>query len=605
MIIVVLAAGSFVALGFYVDSLDTVFPNVWADGINISGMTLQEAVTHMIYVGYENNAEGISATVVFPDDTSFSVTGIEVGLSFNAAEAAAIAFAFGRDETFFRNEMTYIRSLFERTELNDLSSPIFDDSIIRQLAAEYTEQFNKTLIESSLDRNENYITVTRGSGLHPAVETSVVALALDTLNHAISEHDNISVRYIPESNANESVDLQIFELQMIFDEIHEDPVSAQVMYIEDELVITESTYGLTFDFDLAVGSLLDAPIGHPVTIPMIILTPEYSQEEVRGWIFRDVLGSSRTREQSGNTNRLRNIQVAAEFINGTILNPGDEFSFNEVVGPRRSDRGFREANVIEGGVFVPGIGGGICQVSSTIHDAVMHTTLPVTQRRPHGLAIRYMPRAEEGLLTLPDSISDPEHSINRFIDGRRIASDAMVSWGTSDYKFRNNTDFPVKVEATVSGRYLEIILHGTNLEGTHIQIETVILSVTPFGTAEEPDETLPVGERRPKTGASGQPGLSAEIYQLLFSSDGELISRTLFEWRDDGNTRRISRYSAQSRTTLVGVMEAPPQTGGGEHEGGHGDPHGGGNDHNVGDHNVGDHNVGDNNEGGGDGGGDG
>jgi len=545
MIIVVLAAGSFVALGFYVDSLDTIFPNVWADGINVSGLTLQEAIAHMIYVGYENNAEGISATVVFPDGSSFTVTGDEVGLSLNAAEAAAIAFAFGRDETFFRNEMTYIRSLFDRTDLRDLSTPDFDDSVIRLLAAEYTEQFNRTLIGSTLDRNENYITVTRGTGLHPAVESSVVTLAISTLNQAISEHDNLSARYEPETNANESVDLQILELQMIFDEIHEDPVSAQVMYVDDELIITESTYGLTFDFELAVGNLREASIGFPVTIPMIVLPPEYTQEEVRGWIFRDVLGESTTRELSGNSNRLRNIQLSADKINGTVLNPGDEFSFNGIVGQRTVAAGFREANTIVGGIFEPGIGGGICQVSSTIHDAVLHTHLKITERSPHGLRIAYMPR---------DEVSGEENNPV----GSRFANDAMVNWGTNDYRFVNNTDFPVRIEATVSGRNLTIKLIGTKLDDTEIKIETVVLSTIPFGTVEVPTDTLPVGERRQMQGSSGQAGYRAETFQLLFSANGELISRT---------SLGISRYSAQPRRIEVGVMEAPPQTGGGEYGG--------------------------------------
>ncbi|MDR2571601.1 MAG: hypothetical protein LBD23_15095, partial [Oscillospiraceae bacterium] len=102
IIVLVIALGFsafFISLGFYVDSLDTIFPNVWAEGIKLSGMTIDEAIDMLIAEGYESNAEGISATVAFPDGDSFSVTGEEVGLSFDARDAALAAFAIGRNGT--------------------------------------------------------------------------------------------------------------------------------------------------------------------------------------------------------------------------------------------------------------------------------------------------------------------------------------------------------------------------------------------------------------------------------------------------------------------------------------------------------------------------
>jgi len=571
-IIIVLTASGFIALGFYVSSLDTIFPNVWTDGINLSGLTVNEATAHLIREGYENNAEGISATVIFPDDTSFSVTGNEVGLSFSAAEAAAAAFEFGRDGTFFANELQFINSLLDRTDLSNLSTPEFDYSILRSLAAESTETFNKTLFNSSLDHGESYITLIRGTGLQPAIENEVFDLALHTLNQAISEHDDLTVEYVPETNAGDSVASQINELQMLFDEIHKEPVSAHIMFVDDELVITESSNGLTFDFEAAVEMLREAMHGFPVTIPLEVLYPEYSTEEVRGWIFRDVLATSTTREQSGNANRLRNIELAAEKINNTVLNPGDEFSFNRIVGQRTAAAGFREANTIVGGIFEPGIGGGICQVSSTIHDAVVHTHLKVTERSPHGLRISYMPIAEEGLI-----IGDTNNSVG----GRRFANDAMVNWGSNDYRFVNNTDFPIKVEAKVNGRNLTITLHGTNLDDTVIKVETVILSITPFNTVDVLTDTLPIGESRQMQGSAGISGYRAETFQLLFDANGELISRT---------SLGISRYNMQPRRIEVGTM--PPDTpvggGGGEVGGGpvggpgEGPPPGGGTDDDTG-----------------------
>jgi len=532
MIILILSVSSFVALGFYVDSLDTIFPNVLADGINVSGMTLQEAIDHLVYIGYENNAEGISITLIFPDDTSFTVTGDEVGLSFNAQEAATAAFAFGRSETFFKNELTYIRSLFERTELTDLSSPVFNDSLVRSLAAEYTDQFNKTLFSGSITPNESYITLVRGTGLHPAIEEDVFNTAIQTLNRAISEHDALTVTYSPGVNSGDTLESQLIELQLLFDEIDYPPVSSY--WNVETLSASASSYGRTFDLDKAKENLINAVYGEQVVVEIEVLPPDYSQEYFESLIFAHTLSTSETRELSGNSNRLSNIRLAAEKINGIVLNPGDEFSFNTTVGRRTREAGFLPANVIVNGIFEQGIGGGICQVSSTLHDAVLHTTLNVVERSPHGLRISYMPK---------DTFSSEENNPL----GNRFANDAMVNWGTNDYRFSNNTDFPLRIEATVSGRNLKVELIGTKLDDNYIEIETVILSEFQSGEVEQQTDSLPMGERRVLEGSRGQLGYRVQTFKLIFSADGTLLSR-------DSITTRS--YGAQNRIILVGI--GPP-----------------------------------------------
>jgi len=555
LVLVVLAASGFVALGFYVDSLDTIFPNVWAEGFNVSGLTLQEAIYLLKNEGYENNADGISITVVFPDDTSFSVTGNEVGLSFNASEAAAAAFAFGREDSFFENEITFIRSLFDRTELNDLSTPDYDDNIIRSLAAEYTQQFNTTVFSGSLDRNDEYITVTRGTGLHSAREDVVISLALETLSQAISEHSELRVYYSPEEDIEDSVESQIRELRELFEYIHDDAVSAQ--WDVETLSATASSPGRTFDLERAIADLQSAASGGTVVIHIEELEPALTQEFFESLLYAHLLAGSTTRELSGNSNRLRNIQVAAGKIDGIILNPGDVFSFNETVGRRTVANGFRMANVIRNGVFEESIGGGICQVSSTLHDAVLHTHLEVVERYAHGLRIAYMPVAKEGFIS--DKSEDGETWVKQ-VGGRRFANDAMVSWGTNDYKFKNNTDFPLRIDAKVNGRDLVIELWGTNLDEdfnedeSYIVIETVILGTFQSGTVEMESESLPIGTRVVRQGASGQTGFRAETFKLHFSADGELLSRT---------SLGTNRYNAQNKIILIGtapLVETPPVT---------------------------------------------
>jgi len=531
LIIVFLAVGLFVALGFYVESLDTVFPNVWADGINVSGLTFNETVQHLINEGYERNAEGISATVIFPDQSSFSVTGNELGLSLDATEAAVTVYAFGRGDTFINNTITYIESLFERTELVGLSTPTLDDTIVRALAEEFTYNFNITLFDSNLEITAESITVVKGTGLKAASEDEVFYFAISTILRAVEANDHLTAHYAPEAIVEDGVDLAL-----LFETIHIDPVSS-VLDLET-LLATESSDGQTFDLDEAKEKLTNATNGMTVVIPIFALYPEVTQEEMQAMLFRDVLSETTTSLSNNTANRINNVTRAAEEINGTILNPGDTFSFNEVVGQRTVERGFREANVIIGGVFQPGLGGGICQVSSTLHDAVLHTSLRVVNRTPHGLRITYMPRDE----------------YNEEL--RRFANDATVSWGTTDYRFQNNSDFPIRIEAFVRGLFLTVRLHGTNLDGSYIKTETIVLSTTEFIIVERPSEDHDVGFRGVLDGSRGQDGFRAEVFKRHYSADGELLSR---------ESIGISNYRAQNRIYLVGTRvpevhyEPPPQ----------------------------------------------
>ncbi|MBE5822082.1 MAG: hypothetical protein E7311_05825 [Clostridiales bacterium] len=144
--------------------------------------------------------------------------------------------------------------------------------------------------------------------------------------------------------------------------------------------------------------------------------------------YEEICISERYTTFNGNQiNRTTNIKLATDFINGTILQPGEEFSYNTVVGKRTSSRGFKAADGfvkdLENGGYKTQkmIGGGICQVSSTLHMSVKSAKLKVTERKVHGMPVSYCSRADE----------------------------ATVSWGTIDFKFVNNTENKIRIEAYI------------------------------------------------------------------------------------------------------------------------------------------------------------
>ena len=350
------------SLGFYIGTLDYVFPNVWADGISLSGMTLEEATATLIDSGYESNAAGVSATISFPDGDSFTISGEEAGFSLSAEEAALAAFQHGRSGSFLQNEIDYIRSYFKRTDLRDASMARFDSETVREIVAEKTKVFNVALIDDAYSIGSDSIIIIVGTGILPADEASVFDLTVETLFLALEEQKHLSAEYTPEPSDADDVDLDL-----LFNIVNVEAVSA--VYDPATFGATESVTGVSFDLAAAQTMLNRAERGERIVIPLLNVEPEMTTDELESMLFRDVL-AERTTRIAGTSNRLNNITIASEAISGLLLNPGGVFSFNETVGRRTTDKGYREAGAYAGGRLVNEIGGGICQVSSTIYDCV-------------------------------------------------------------------------------------------------------------------------------------------------------------------------------------------------------------------------------------------
>ena len=500
------------SLGIYVSRLNTVFPNVWADGISLAGLTLEESVSTLIEMGYESNAKNVSATVVFPDDSSFTISGNEAGFAFNAYDAAIAAFEFGREGTFFENERAYVRSLFNRTDLRDLSASKFDQDLVRTVAAEHARTFNEFIINNAYAIEDDRITVIKGTGIEPADEEEVFSLAVSTLLQAMDLQKHLTAKYIPKAAEIKEVDLNL-----LFNTIHIDPIDA--VYDPATYSATEGSTGLTFDLAEAQSRLDRAAVGLEVTIPLLVIEPTVTKEQIDSMLFRDVLSERKTRIE-GTSNRLNNVNLSTAAVDGTLLNPGEIFSFNGVVGRRTEERGYKEANAYIGGMTVLEVGGGICQTSSTLYDCVLHTDLEVIERLPHRYVVAYLPHG----------------------------NDATINWGTIDFRFLNNTDYPIRIDATVTGRELHVLLIGTKLDDGYIVVESVEISRTPPQLIRREDESVPQGETVVYT--SGYTGYIVDTYKHYYDGEDNFLSKKLVG---------RSTYRVQDRVILIPV-ELPPES---------------------------------------------
>ncbi len=215
------------------------------------------------------------------------------------------------------------------------------------------------------------------------------------------------------------------------------------------------------------------------------------------------------------TNRVNNIAIGAKAIHNTLLAPGEEFSFNKIVGPRTADRGFLDANVIVRGKFVLDVGGGICQVSSTLYNSVVKSGLTVTERSPHSLPVPYLP----------------------------MGADATLVFGAKDFRFKNNTEKYLLIKSSLGRDNLTVQIVGDAAinYGKTVKIISERISQTPFMTVRVPDPTLPQGEE--KVDNPGSKGYVVKVYKITTFKDGAATKELVNE----------SRYKPHNRVILVGT----------------------------------------------------
>lgn len=232
------------------------------------------------------------------------------------------------------------------------------------------------------------------------------------------------------------------ELQPYYDEIHK--VSKSAVYDRDTDTVLPSEEGVSFSVKEAEELLLQAQEGELLTIPFTIREPEVTTEELTEKLFRDTLGSYQA-AGSGTANRMSNITLACQACDGVILMPGETFSYNETVGERTAERGYKSAGVYVNGQLTDGIGGGICQVSSALFSACLYADMEIVKRYNHSGRVAYVP----------------------------LGMDATVSWGGPDYQFKNNTDYPVKLSVTYINGVVNAEIFGTKDSGKRVEVSAV------------------------------------------------------------------------------------------------------------------------------------
>lgn len=287
-------------------------------------------------------------------------------------------------------------------------------------------------------------------------------------------------------------------LNKIKKEIDTERVNAAVAYASDKITVTPDREGLSLDVDRNV-KLVENQLRERnfdgIELAVDVLKPSIAYDDIKG--IDTVLSLFSTSFNVEDVNRSDNIRLACSRLNGRLLMPGDEFSMDEALGPRTIENGYKEAPVIYMNELIKGPGGGICQVTTTLYDAILLAKLQVLERSHHSMPLGYV----------------------------NPGQDATIAEDSIDFRFRNSFDYPVCLAAEVVGRRINIrVLGQGGSDGNKVRLVSDIIAEYPPGEDEiEIDDSL--ADEEMVVSREARKGLRVVLYRDTYSSDGRLLER--------------------------------------------------------------------------------
>lgn len=494
----------FVALCGFTYLYPNVFPGVTVGTIPVGGMSRSAAVDKIekesgaLYEG-----QNVSVTIY---ETTYDIPVEDVLQSVDSEQSAANAFAVGRTGNPFVRIWNVIKAAAGKNEAQ-IAATVDEDGLTQALEDIASKALTEP-VEPTWEIGTDTMTIYAGK---PGVNFDA-----DAVEQVLDEKIRL-MDFEPYEVSVELSETPQIDIDKIAEQVIGDPVSATVSKEDGKTIIPEKV-GVQFDVEEARTIIGDGS-AESYEIPVTTTAAKVTAEKLEEVLFRDTLASCSTSLNEGNVPRTNNVRLASAAINGTILNLGEEFSYNNVVGERTTERGYQSAGAYSGNEIIDEVGGGVCQPSSTLYMAVLRADLEVTQRVNHSFTVAYTPLGE----------------------------DATVSWGGPDFCFKNDTDYPIKILAEQSNGQLTMTIVGTKTSDKTVTTRTEVIETYTPQRIEKKDNSMMVGQSRVEV--SGIPGYSTRTYKII-TENGQTTEEL-------ANT---SNYIKRDEVVYVGTIQPKAET---------------------------------------------
>lgn len=494
ILIILIALGATIAY----TKEDVIYPNIYVGNVKLGNMTVEDAASAL-----EENYVSDDIDLKFTyNDTEFEINGKDIFLTYNHFATAMNALEKGKSENIFAKISGAFTYTFAKHNL-PIEVMFNEDKLFKMIAEKLPEDVDLALQTSVVIEGDS-LAITNGSeGMGVDIQ-KLSAKIKESLGKSEDEPFEIIIEQCKPLK---------YTAESLYQNFHSDPVDAVFSLPPNEIGYSQSKTGIDFDLDNARKILKENENNKETYyIPITVTEPNKSDN----WFlenYGEVLGTFTTTYNAATVGRSENIDIASQKINGLILKPGDEFSFNNVVGERSSQNGFKTAKVYSGGQVVDGIGGGICQVSSTLFNAIVYADLQIVYRTNHSMPVSYV------------------------ANGR----DATVSYGEIDFIFANNQPYPVRLDVKSGGGSITCSVVGIKTEDKKIEIDTETVGTTSFKETVIEDPTLEAGTRKVQTAGTNGSQVNTYITKYI---NGEKVERKLLT---------KSNYIATNQVVVIGT----------------------------------------------------
>lgn len=458
-----------------------IISGISISGVDVSGLSKNEAVEKIKSI-YNSKIEKDIGLKYQDYEATLSPSLLEV--NYDIEKAVDEAYLIGRDNNIILNNYNIITTLIgKKNILVDMS---LNEEVAKQLLEDIGVNLPGIIIESTYSVEDDELLITKGKEGICVDADELLNKVKERLSDINSNDDDIEISV--KSKKPEEIDIE-----KIHSEVYKEAKDAY--YTKDPFEVHPEVEGVDFDVEAAKKILEEEK--EEYVIPLTITKPKVTLNDIGSEAFPDKLATFTTRYDASDKDRTSNLIIACRKINGKVVLADETFSYNKALGARTAQAGYKNAKVYENGEVVDGIGGGICQISSTLYNSVLMSNLKIVERRNHQFVTSYVPA------------------------GR----DATVVYGMTDFKFKNTRKYPIRIMASAQNGIATVSIYGIKEENEYtFTFSTRTVASIPFTTKYVEDSTLPAGTEKVKQ--KGANGLKTETY-ITKMLNGKVISTEL------------------------------------------------------------------------------
>ena len=479
-----------------------IISGVKIEGIDVSGLSKDEAKAKLEAVYNEKKEKEIPIKY---NEFESSINPSMIELNYNIEKAVDEAINVGRNNNIFINNYNILFTLIGKKDIN--VEMTINEEATRKIIEDTGANLPGVVIESSYYIEGENLIITKGKEGIKIDTEGLLTKIKERLDNIAIQNDYIEIPVT--TKTPEPIDVD-----KIHSEVYKEMQNAY--YTKNPFEIHPEVEGVDFNVD-EVKAMIAAEDKEEYTVKLTITKPTVTVNDIGTEAFPDKLGTFTTRYDERDTDRTTNLKLACQKLNNQVVLAGATFSYNSTLGERTIAAGYKNAKIYSNGQVVDGLGGGICQISSTLYNAVVDANLGIVERRNHQFVTSYVPAGK----------------------------DATVVYGMTDFKFKNTRKYPIKIVATAQNGIATISIYGNKEEVEYdVTLEVKQLSTIPVTTQYVEDSSLPVGTEKVKQ--VGANGVKTETY-LVKSLNGKVVSRELIS-RDT--------YNAMPKIILKGTKGA-------------------------------------------------